>query len=89
MGGAHLQCVHNYYAKFEYKEMKTVADTDYKNHLNIFVRKMSSSTPQKIFIKCTIIMQSLNKKNENFWSYRLLLELQITQTRHPKSVAGR
>ena len=24
MGGAHLQCVKNHYAKFEYKEMKTV-----------------------------------------------------------------
>ena len=32
---------------------------------------------------CTIIMQSLNKKE---WK---LLELQITQTRHPKSVADR
>ena len=24
MEGAHLQCVNNYYAKFEYKEMNTV-----------------------------------------------------------------
>ena len=29
--GAHLQCVNNHYAKFEYKEMKTVWVTDYTN----------------------------------------------------------
>ena len=29
--GAHLQCVNNHYAKFEYKEMKTVGVTDYTN----------------------------------------------------------
>ena len=49
MEGAHLQCVNNYYAKFEYKEMNTVR----------------------------VIMQSLNIKECK------LLELQITQTRHP------
>ena len=31
MGDAHLQCVNNHYAKFEYKEMKTVGVTDYTN----------------------------------------------------------
>ena len=31
IGGAHLQCVNNYYAKFEYKGMKTVGVTDYTN----------------------------------------------------------
>ena len=31
IGGAHLQCVNNHYAKFEYKEMKTVWVTDYPN----------------------------------------------------------
>ena len=29
--GAHLQCVCNHYAKFEYKGMKTVGVTDYTN----------------------------------------------------------
>ena len=29
--GAHLQCVNNHYAKFEYKGMKTVGVTDYTN----------------------------------------------------------
>ena len=31
VGGAHLQCVNNHYAKFEYKGMKTVGVTDYTN----------------------------------------------------------
>ena len=29
--GAHLQCMNNHYAKFEYKGMKTVGVTDYAN----------------------------------------------------------
>ena len=29
--GAHLQCVNNQYAKFEYKGMKTLGVTDYTN----------------------------------------------------------
>ena len=29
--GAHLQCVNNHYAKFEYKGMNTVGVTDYTN----------------------------------------------------------
>ena len=29
--GAHLQCVSNHYAKFEYKGMNTVGVTDYTN----------------------------------------------------------
>ena len=29
--GAHLQCMNNHYAKFEYKGMKTVGVTDYTN----------------------------------------------------------
>ena len=28
---AHFQCVNNHYAKFEYKVMNTVGDTDYTN----------------------------------------------------------
>ena len=31
MEGAHLQCVNNHHAKFEYKVMNTVGDTDYTN----------------------------------------------------------
>ena len=31
MEGAHLQCASKYYAKFEYKVMNTVGDTDYTN----------------------------------------------------------
>ena len=31
IGGAHLQCVNNHYAKFEYKVMNTVGVTDYTN----------------------------------------------------------
>ena len=29
--GAHLQCVNNHYAKFEYKGMNAVGVTDYTN----------------------------------------------------------
>ena len=29
IGGAHLQCVNNHYAKFEYKGMKTLGVLDY------------------------------------------------------------
>ena len=29
--GAHLQCVNNHYAKFEYKGMKTVGVAEYTN----------------------------------------------------------
>ena len=31
MEGAHLQCVNNHYAKFEYKVMNTLGITDYTN----------------------------------------------------------
>ena len=31
MEGAHIQCVNNHYAKFEYKGMITVGVTDYTN----------------------------------------------------------
>ena len=31
IGGAHLQCMNNHNAKFEYKGMKTVGVTDYTN----------------------------------------------------------
>ena len=41
MGGAHLQCVNNHYAKFENKKMKTVGVTDYthQNSSKHFGRK--------------------------------------------------
>ena len=32
IGGAHLQCMSNHLAKFEYKGMKTVGGTDYTNY---------------------------------------------------------
>ena len=32
-GGAHLQCVNNHIAKFEYKGMKTFRVTDYTNQI--------------------------------------------------------
>ena len=31
IGDAHLQCVNNHYAKFEYKGINTVGVTDYTN----------------------------------------------------------
>ena len=31
IGGAHCQCVNNYYAKFKYKRMNTIGATDYTN----------------------------------------------------------
>ena len=31
MRGAHLQCLNNHYAKFEYKGLNTVGVTDYTN----------------------------------------------------------
>ena len=56
--GAHLQCVNNHYAKFEYKGMKTVWVTDYTNQTHpkhLGWKKCLSSTPiknEKIFMKC-------------------------------------
>ena len=58
IGGAHLLCVNNHYAKFEYKGMKTVGVTDYTNltpSMHFGWKKCLSSTPvkiEKIFIKC-------------------------------------
>ena len=51
VGGAHLQCVNNHYAKFEYKGMKTVVVTDYTNQTpskHLYGKKCLSSTPPKI-----------------------------------------
>ena len=56
--GAHLQCVTNPFAKYEYKRMKTFGVTDYTNqhHQRVFDVKMSlTSTPrknEKVFMKC-------------------------------------
>ena len=50
--------MNNYYAKFEYKGMKTVRVTDYTNltpPMHFEGKKCLSSTPvknEKIFIKC-------------------------------------
>ena len=49
--GAHLQCVNNYYAKFEYKGMKTIRVTDYTNLTSpshFEWTKCLSSTPLKM-----------------------------------------
>ena len=56
--GAHLQCMNNHYAKFEYKGMKTVGVTDNTNQTpptHLGWKKCLSSTlvkNVKIFIKC-------------------------------------
>ena len=50
MGGAHLQCVNNHYAKFENKEMKTVGVTDCtqtSHHLSSLDGKMSKLNSPK------------------------------------------
>ena len=49
IAGEHLQCVNNYYAKFEYKRMKSVGVTGYTDTLYVFhMEKMSKfNTPQK------------------------------------------
>ena len=58
IGGAHLQCMDNHYAKFEYKGMKTVGVTYYTNMtppMQFGRKKCPSSKPvknEKIFIKC-------------------------------------
>ena len=44
---AHLQCVNNHYAKFEYKGMKTVGVTVYTNPKHFEWEKCLSSTPLK------------------------------------------
>ena len=98
IGGAHLQCMNNDFAKFEYTGMNTIWVTDYTNltpSTHFGWKKMSKFNTrknEKIFIKCarkrrcTSLMyeQSLGKALIKEWK---LLELQITQTRHPKSVA--
>ena len=56
--GAHLQCVNNHYAKFEYKKIKTVGVTDYTNQtppMHFGWKNFLSSTLEKnvkIIIKC-------------------------------------
>ena len=58
IGSAHLQCMNNHYAKFEYKGMKTIWITDYTSltpTTHYGWKKCLSSTPvknEKIFIKC-------------------------------------
>ena len=56
IGGAHLQCMNNHNAKFEYKGMKTVGVTDYTNQTpckhfggkNVYVQHPSKM--RKIFM---------------------------------------
>ena len=50
IGAAHLQCVNNHYAKFEYKGLKTVGITDYTNQTppkHFGWKKSQSSAPLK------------------------------------------
>ena len=50
IGGAHLQCMNNHYAKFDYKGMKTVGVTDYTNQTpptHLGWKFFLSSTPEK------------------------------------------
>ena len=37
VAGAHLQCVNNHYAKFEYKGLKSVLNTDYTQMNNVSI----------------------------------------------------
>ena len=60
MGGAHLQCVNNHYAKFEYKGMKTVCVTitQTRHPLPISDGKMSKfinthKKSENLYQKCT------------------------------------
>ena len=51
IGGAHLQCMSNHYAKFEYKGMQTVGVTDYTNQTpckHFREEKCLISTPVKM-----------------------------------------
>ena len=50
MGGAHLQCVNNHYATFEYEGMKTVGVQDYTNQ-----------TPSKNFRRKNVEVQHPEK----------------------------
>ena len=58
LGGAHLQCMNNQYAKFEGKGMKTAVVTDYTNQTpskHFWTEKCLCSIPiknEKIFMKC-------------------------------------
>ena len=58
IGGAHLQCMNNHKAKFDYKEMKTVGFTDYTNQAPPCISdgkknvKFNTRKNKKIFIKC-------------------------------------
>ena len=50
IGGAHIQCVNNHNANFEYKKMKTVGVTDYTNHTPLCIsdgKNIKFNTRQK------------------------------------------
>ena len=98
VGGAHLQCVNNHYAKLEYNG----GVTDYTNQTPLTHfgwKKCLSSTPiknEKIFIKCAqngrCTLQSVNNHYAKF-EYKIMKTvgvIQITQTRHHlRSIFGR
>ena len=59
IGGAHLQCVNNHYATFDYKESKTIGVKDYTNQTpsKHFEQKNVQAQPpknEKIVIICAI-----------------------------------
>ena len=67
IGGAHLQCVNNHYAKYEYKGMNTVGVTDYTNLTPFRTEKMSKFNIRKnvkIFIKCAYIWRCTSSMYE-------------------------
>ena len=90
--GAHLLCVNNYYAKFEYKVMNFVGVTDYTNKapLSISDKKCLSSTPAKNERKILNVQKiggaHLMNHYAKFEYKGVLFELQITQTRHLLSI---
>ena len=51
--GAHVQCVNNHNAKFEYKGMKTAGITDHTNQTPLSSSDGEKSPKnKKIFVKC-------------------------------------
>ena len=90
VGGAHLQCVNNHYAKFECKGMKTVGS--YRLHKPRHIlsisdgKNVSSSTPLKNWENIYQMRTNMRRTSSMCkLCIMIVLELQITQTRHPKS----
>ena len=85
---AHVQCLNNHNAKFEYKGMKTADVTDYTNQTpsKHFERKkcLSSRPPKmkKIFMKCAQIggahLQYVNNHYDKF-EYKGMTTVGVTE----------